>query len=202
MSQARQPSIFSQATFLARKYSLVISASIVCLLLFVTYRTFSYSGTARAAPHFPQVGSNAAASTCPPTGASNRLNSFGGFDGTWNSQRDSQNLLLSSDQCDAAFPGLYDEIDRMVASRREKKITLKELDDLDPEICDQVGGHVKGYIYDHNVRLGSYCNFGSFTFAPGSGSMFIFTLFVQLRCRRLTTCTNTDIRDQFQERLF
>ena len=156
-----QPSTFSQVAFVARKYSLVLSAAAVCAALFVFFSTIGTSTTGGLLPNRP-VDNNAkkpqAADTCPPSGASNRLNGFGGFDGRWNAQRDSQNLMLSSEQCDAAFPGLYDEIDRMVENRKSNKITRKELDELDPEICDQVGGHVKGYIYDHHVCSKPYYN--------------------------------------------
>jgi hypothetical protein len=41
--------------------------------------------------------------------------------------RDANNYGHSSEQCDRAFPGLFDEIDRVVRQRREKHITKAKL---------------------------------------------------------------------------
>ena len=43
----------------------------------------------------------------------------GKFNGTWDAARDARNLLLTSTQCEQAFPGLFDELDKQVA--RTKK---------------------------------------------------------------------------------
>lgn len=53
-------------------------------------------------------------------------------DGEWqfNSSRDANNYALNSDQCLAAFPKMFTEIDKSVAQRKEANnpITFKEID--------------------------------------------------------------------------
>ena len=50
-------------------------------------------------------------------------------DSSWNfdPERDAHNYGLTSDQCDIAFPGLFDAIDHVVERRRSKPITKAEL---------------------------------------------------------------------------
>ena len=69
-----------------------------------------------------------------------------GFDGTWNYMRDRNNLLLNRDQCQLAFPGLFEEVDRAVGSRRHNRISLGELDAIEPK-----NGYVRAMIYDQEV---------------------------------------------------
>src|ERR1700753_1436364 len=45
----------------------------------------------------------------------------------FDTERDANNYGLTSDQCSIAFPGLYNEIDRVVQRRRSKPITKAEL---------------------------------------------------------------------------
>jgi hypothetical protein len=46
---------------------------------------------------------------------------------SFDTQRDANNYGLTSEQCDGAFPGLFDEIDRVVRQRQRKHITEAEL---------------------------------------------------------------------------
>ena len=71
---------------------------------------------------------------------------LGSFDGVWDFERDANNLLLSDAQCDAAFPSLFQEIDRAVEHRRHKHVTKKDLDNI--EISN---GYVRGMIYNQQV---------------------------------------------------
>lgn len=70
------------------------------------------------------------------------------FDGTWNYKRDAKNLLLDEEQCEAAFPALFVEPKRAEGDRKGKKITITELDDIEP-----LTGYVRAMIYDQQVRL-------------------------------------------------
>ncbi len=70
-----------------------------------------------------------------------------GFDGQWNYARDADNLLLDSQQCDQAFPGLFEEAERPVNERLHKPITVAELDSM-----PQQNGYVRAMIYDQQVR--------------------------------------------------
>lgn len=67
------------------------------------------------------------------------------FDGSWDYNRDKDNLLFNQGQCDQAFPGLFTEIERASADRK-RPITLKELDSITPR-----NGHVRAMIYDQQV---------------------------------------------------
>ena len=79
----------------------------------------------------------------PGPGYSSRPSSF---DGTWDARRDSKNLTLSDEQCDQAFPGLFEEAERAVRDRRGKNITLEELAAVTP-----VNGYVRAMIYEQEV---------------------------------------------------
>lgn len=70
----------------------------------------------------------------------------GSFDGIWNFERDAKNLLLSDAQCDAAFPGLFKEVDRAVEQRRKNYITINEINEIKRD-----NGYVRGMIYDQQV---------------------------------------------------
>lgn len=71
---------------------------------------------------------------------------FTSFDGTWDFQRDRKNLLLSHDQCDAVFPDLYADIDRVVGDRNGRTITLEEIDSIEP-----MNGYVRALLYEQQV---------------------------------------------------
>lgn len=69
------------------------------------------------------------------------------FDGFWNYQRDRDNLMLTQDQCDQAFPDLYAELDRARDDRKSRPISLKELDAIPAR-----NGYIRAMIYDQQVR--------------------------------------------------
>lgn len=70
------------------------------------------------------------------------------FSGRWNYQRDADNLILNSHQCEQAFPGLFEEVERPVKDRWNSHITVEELDSL-----PQQNGYVRAMIYDQQVRV-------------------------------------------------
>ena len=65
----------------------------------------------------------------------------------WDFERDKLNFRFTEDQCDAAFPGLFDELAKSVADRNGKAITLDEIDTIPRQ-----NGYVRGIIYDQEVR--------------------------------------------------
>lgn len=85
------------------------------------------------------------------------------FDGAWSYQRDRNNLHLTHEQCDQAFPDLFVEIERASAERKSRPITLKEIDSI-----PQKTGYVRAMIYDGEV---------SFYFCFYSFSCFLFCSF-------------------------
>lgn len=117
------------------KHRIWISASavIVVIVLFYTSRYASY-------PSLPP-----SRSSWEPT--RNYHPNNGAFDGTWNFTRDARNLLLNHDQCDLAFPRLFQEIDRPVSNRRSRPITLKEIEGIQP-----MNGYIRAMIYDQQVN--------------------------------------------------
>ena len=68
------------------------------------------------------------------------------FNGKWDYHRDQDNLLLDLGQCDAAFPGLFDEVKRPMKDRWSRRITLKEIDSIEPK-----NGYVRAMIFDQQV---------------------------------------------------
>jgi hypothetical protein len=73
------------------------------------------------------------------------------FEGGWDYIRDRSNLMLNSSQCVQAFPGLFDEIQRPVRARSHRKITLQEIDSIEPR-----NGYVRAMIVDQQVRSDSF----------------------------------------------
>jgi hypothetical protein len=63
--------------------------------------------------------------------------------------RDANNYGLSSDQCDAAFPGFYGDIESAVASRKRDPVRLEELEIKDNQCL------VRVLIYNSEVRTNS-----------------------------------------------
>jgi hypothetical protein len=112
--------------YLTRRPIIVIGAFILTTL-FVWYETRSYPPFSLPAIH----------------GAAGHI---AHFNGTWNYTRDRNNLLFDRDQCQQAFPGLFEEVDRAVSSRRHNHISVKELDAIVPK-----NGYVRAMIYDQEV---------------------------------------------------
>lgn len=83
----------------------------------------------------------------PPIEVHTKLAPIAGtFDGKWNFTRDSHNLLLTDNQCDVAFPGLFEEVERPLESRRSNRISLKEIDSIKPR-----DGYVRCILYNQRV---------------------------------------------------
>lgn len=74
------------------------------------------------------------------------------FDGSWNYERDRNNLLLTHGQCDQAFPGLFAEIDRVKEARSLHPITANEID-----TATSRSGTIRAMLYDQQVSLLSHC---------------------------------------------
>lgn len=76
------------------------------------------------------------------------------FDGSWDYQRDRDNLLLTQDQCDQAFPNLFADIERASQARSANPITIEELDSITPR-----NGYIRAMIYDQQVsrRKQTWC---------------------------------------------
>lgn len=72
------------------------------------------------------------------------------FDGSWNYERDRDNLLLTQGQCDQAFPDLFADIDRARDARSSYPITIQELDSITPR-----NGYIRAMIYDQQVSVGA-----------------------------------------------
>ncbi|KAF7899719.1 hypothetical protein EAF00_004055 [Botryotinia globosa] len=75
-----------------------------------------------------------------------------GFDGTWNYTRDYRNLFLTQEQCDVAFPGLFEEVERPVKLRKNKKVMRKELDDT-----PALNGFIRAMIFDQQLYIIDTC---------------------------------------------
>lgn len=69
------------------------------------------------------------------------------FSDQWDFQRDRRNLLFTNEQCNQIFPDLYYDIDRAVKDRRGKRITLDEIDSIEPR-----NGYVRAMIYNQQVQ--------------------------------------------------
>ncbi|EXJ90583.1 hypothetical protein A1O1_03686 [Capronia coronata CBS 617.96] len=73
----------------------------------------------------------------------------GRFDGTWHYNRDANNLMLDSQQCDQAFPGLFEEVQRPVNARLHgPRITLDDIDSI-----PRRNGYVRAMIYDQQLYV-------------------------------------------------
>lgn len=72
----------------------------------------------------------------------------GAFNGRWNYDRDADNLMLTSRQCDRAFPGLFEEAERPMNDRLQSPITVDELDSV-----PQQNGYVRAMIYNQQVCM-------------------------------------------------
>ena len=66
----------------------------------------------------------------------------------FDASRDGDNYGLSTAQCDAAFPLLFNEISKSTASRRQNRITSEELESIEMK-----GGMARVMIYNNDVSL-------------------------------------------------
>lgn len=124
-----------------RPYPFVLAFLLVSLVLFYGSRREGLSPEVIATPrvHAPTAGSDLLQDSGHPSGRF-------GFDGTWNYTRDYRNLVLTQRQCDLAFPGLFEEVERPVQLRREKKVTRRELDET-----PRLNGFIRAMIFDQQV---------------------------------------------------
>lgn len=84
--------------------------------------------TSVSGPKDPDVKTFASSPTNPPW-ASNILKPVHQINREFNTARDSRNYALTTGQCDAAFPGLFFEIDRAVEYQKAKgQITAGDID--------------------------------------------------------------------------
>ncbi|KAI9831932.1 MAG: hypothetical protein M1819_004654 [Sarea resinae] len=70
------------------------------------------------------------------------------FDGVWDYRRDARDLLLSPAECDAAFPGLFEEVERAVKDRMGKNITVEEVDAIPKR-----NGYVRAMVFDQELYI-------------------------------------------------
>lgn len=121
------------------------AAGLVGLTLFIFlllgYTTYN-SRAADTVPFDYQPGKQAAGTGAPT------LSQPGPADGwAFDAKRDAKNFGLSPEQCDAAFPKLWAEIDRAVAHRKKVgNITPDEV-----KIGWKIDGIVRAMIYDRQV---------------------------------------------------
>jgi hypothetical protein len=128
-------------------YAFTAAAAIILALFFVLYEL-------PAARHLPPSfkstlgGDHSQSPAARPTK---------GFDGSWNSERDRNSLFLDRSQCRAAFPGLFDDIDRLVADRRSNPVTIAEMENLSGQeenwMSANTRDHAVGYIDNGNVSI-------------------------------------------------
>ena len=67
---------------------------------------------------------------------------------SWNFTRDRRQLVLNGPRCQRTFPGLFEEVDRIVGIQRANRIT--------PETLDQIprrNGYLRVMLYDQQVLL-------------------------------------------------
>lgn len=79
---------------------------------------------------------------------------IGTFNGTWDSRRDSKNLLLTADQCNTAFPLQNEPVKLAVRSRFANPITYQELDD---GFARYQNGTYRAVIFNNEVRRSQSC---------------------------------------------
>lgn len=77
-----------------------------------------------------------------------RLNQFNDFNGIWDYARDKDNLQLNLQQCDAAFPSLFAEVDRAVNVWQKEPINESIINSIEPQ-----NGFVRAMIYDQKLYV-------------------------------------------------
>ncbi|QSZ37094.1 hypothetical protein DSL72_009186 [Monilinia vaccinii-corymbosi] len=125
-----------------RLYPLTVAFLLTLLVLSYGLRRGRFTPEEMATPrvHTPTVG-NALQQD------SEHFNGTFRFDGTWNYTRDYRTLGLTQRQCDLAFPGLFEEVERPVELRKEEKVMRKELDDT-----PKLNGFIRAMIFDQQEQ--------------------------------------------------
>ena len=67
---------------------------------------------------------------------------------SWDFKRDRRKLVLSRSRCQRTFPGLFEEVDRMVDIQRMNRITNETLDQI-----PRRNGYLRVMLYDQQVLL-------------------------------------------------
>ena len=118
---------------LLRRRSIIISTSILLVVGSIIWFNGHYRAGAFISPAAPRFGAV----------AGERISLF---DGRWDYHRDQDNLLMDLAQCETAFPGLFDEIKRPMTDRWARRITVEEIDSIEPK-----NGYVRAMIFDQQV---------------------------------------------------
>ncbi|KAI9733041.1 MAG: hypothetical protein M1834_003586 [Cirrosporium novae-zelandiae] len=114
---------------LLKRWSSFIVASFILVALIATYQWLASSA---ASAHYFLHGTQGK----------------GSFNGRWDYTRDGRDLQMDQLQCEGAFPGLFDEIDRAVMQRKAIPVTIEELDNINPET-----GYFRVMIYDNELYI-------------------------------------------------
>lgn len=111
--------VSEQALHIVRRRPFVAAGSCLVIFLFLWFSTWP-TGQRSSRPHFKD---------------------------TWDHRRDGNNLLFNYPQCEVRFPNLFQEIDRAVETRKNKPITVREIDEIVPK-----NGFVRAMIFDQQVN--------------------------------------------------
>lgn len=65
---------------------------------------------------------------------------------SWNPEKDGKRLVMDTRHCENNFPGLYQELDRMIKKRLHDKITSKMLDAI-----ERRNGYIRVMLYNQQV---------------------------------------------------
>lgn len=114
-----------------RQYLVLASCTLIVLGLFIYWRPYSPNKSSI-------IGSSRPSTDTKLSGVQSH--------GEWSYPRDRDNFLLSQDQCDAAFPELFVEIERAKNERSSNPITFEEIDSIQPK-----NGYIRAMIYDQQV---------------------------------------------------
>lgn len=123
-----------------------ITLIIFLLLGYTTYNTRS----ADTIPFSYEKQHSAPTLSQPHSGSSYSSYTSPGSADNWQfeAQRDAHNYGLSPEQCDAAFPDLWAELDRAVAHRKK----VGNITPADVKIGWKIDGIIRAMIYDRQVR--------------------------------------------------
>ncbi|KZF25337.1 hypothetical protein L228DRAFT_236444 [Xylona heveae TC161] len=127
-----------KATLSNRRSTILLTCVFLTIVIFVWYH--------------PASGSSASttplSSSSQWSGNSDVQNKKDLFNGTWDYERDRNNLLLDSAQCEQAFPGLFTEVDRAVKEWQHRSISVADVDAITPK-----NGYVRAMIYDQELYM-------------------------------------------------